>query len=51
MQRRVMRLQAGSSIARNLPLADPTRTLPEVDAPNEGEEASAPDVTDQEETP
>ena len=35
----------------SLPLADPTRNLPEVDGPNEGEDASAPDVTDQEEAP
>ena len=33
----------------SLPLADPTRNLPETDAPNEDEDASVPDVTDQEE--
>ena len=35
----------------SLPLADPTRNLPETDAPNEDEDASIPDVTDQEEAP
>ena len=35
----------------SLPLADPTRNLSEADAPNEDEEASVPDVTDQEEAP
>lgn len=35
----------------SLPLPDPTRNLPEADAPNEDEETSVPDVTDQEEAP
>ena len=35
----------------SLPLPDPTRNLPETDAPNEDEDASIPDVTDQEEAP
>ena len=35
----------------SLPLADPTRNLPRIDTPNEGEEASASAGTDQEEGP
>ena len=34
-----------------LPLADPTRNLSGTNAPNEDEDASVPDVTDQEEAP
>ena len=34
-----------------LPLADPTRNLSGADTPNEGEEAFAPDVMDQEKAP
>ena len=35
----------------SLPLADPTRNLAGTNAPNEGKEASAPDVMDQEKSP